>query len=93
MSSNGDEDVLFESATLDDRGRVTIPKPLREQLELNDGDEIYFRAEEGQITALITGIDPAEAFEAVSERALQQHREGNSVAVTDADEQTGDDEH
>lgn len=32
-------------AYLTSRGRVTIPKPVREALELHEGDEIVFRVE------------------------------------------------
>jgi antitoxin PrlF len=32
-------------ASLTSKGRVTIPKPIREALELHEGDEIVFRVE------------------------------------------------
>jgi antitoxin PrlF len=33
------------SARVTSRGRVTIPRPVREALELHEGDEIVFRVE------------------------------------------------
>jgi antitoxin PrlF len=36
---------LDSSARLTSKGQVTIPKPVREALELQEGDEIVFRVE------------------------------------------------
>lgn len=36
---------MDSSARLTSKGQVTIPKPVREALELHEGDEIVFRVE------------------------------------------------
>ncbi len=36
---------MDSSARLTSKGQVTIPKPVREALELHEGDEIIFRVE------------------------------------------------
>lgn len=37
------------TATVDDRGRITLPKQLREKLQLHSGDELVIKEEQGII--------------------------------------------
>lgn len=50
------------TSTLTSRGQTTIPKAIREQLQLQPGDRVEFLVEEGQVvlrraTADITELD------------------------------------
>ena len=44
-------DKLFRSK-LDERGRIYIPKPVREKLSLKPGDKIYIRIEDESFIVL-----------------------------------------
>jgi len=49
-------------ATVSEKGQVTVPKPLRERLDIRPGDELDFREEDGQLIALkATREDPVDA--------------------------------
>jgi AbrB family looped-hinge helix DNA binding protein len=37
--------VVDSSARLTSKGQITIPKPVREALDLHEGDEVIFRVE------------------------------------------------
>jgi antitoxin PrlF len=49
-------------ATISEKGQVTVPKPLRERLDIRPGDELDFSAEDGRLVALkATPEDPIAA--------------------------------
>ncbi len=39
-------------ATVSEKGQVTVPKPLRERLDIRPGDELDFTEEGGRLVAL-----------------------------------------
>jgi antitoxin PrlF len=39
-------------ATVSEKGQVTVPKPLRDRLDIRPGDELDFTAEDGRLVAL-----------------------------------------
>lgn len=44
------------------KGQVTVPKPLRERLDIRPGDELDFTEEDGRLVALkLTRQDPVDA--------------------------------
>jgi AbrB family looped-hinge helix DNA binding protein len=90
MSSeeNKDSDVHMETMTIGDKGRVTIPKPIRDQLDLEKGDQLFVRFEDDSPVLTLTAVDPKKAFDAVSKKALEEHREGNSEVVVENDQKT-----
>jgi antitoxin PrlF len=47
-SSEGGKELMDVSARLTSKGQVTIPKPVRDALELENGDSVLFRVEEGR---------------------------------------------
>jgi len=85
MSSKSaeDSDVHMETMTMGQKGRVTIPKVVRDQLDLEEGDQLFLRFEDGSPVLTVTSVDPKEAFDAVSQRAWEKHREGQSTVVVD----------
>ena len=50
-------------AVVSEKGRVTIPKPLRDHLGIRSGQVLDFRAEQGQLVA--TKVTPQDAVESV----------------------------
>jgi antitoxin PrlF len=49
-------------ATVSEKGQVTVPKPLRERLDIRPGDELDFSEEGGRLVALkSTRQDPVDA--------------------------------
>jgi AbrB family looped-hinge helix DNA binding protein len=38
-----------ETVTIDDRGRITLPKHIRDRLQLGEGDDLDLDLEEGEI--------------------------------------------
>jgi antitoxin PrlF len=49
-------------ATVSEKGQVTVPKSLRERLDIRPGDELDFSAEGGRLIALkATSEDPVDA--------------------------------
>lgn len=49
MSSNSESDSEYGTAELNDRGRLTIPKELRDELQLEGGAEFKVVREGGDI--------------------------------------------
>lgn len=48
--------------TVSEKGQVTVPKQLRERLDIRPGDELDFSAEDGRLVALkATPEDPVDA--------------------------------
>ncbi|MHB8241354.1 MAG: AbrB/MazE/SpoVT family DNA-binding domain-containing protein [Solirubrobacteraceae bacterium] len=49
-------------ATVSEKGQVTVPKQLRERLDIRPGDELDFSTEGGRLVALkATSDDPVDA--------------------------------
>jgi len=61
-------DKLFKSK-LDDRGRIYIPKPVRERLFIKPGDKMYIKIEEGSFLVLTT--------KAIKKRLEKRHQSYN----------------
>ncbi|MCL9812093.1 AbrB/MazE/SpoVT family DNA-binding domain-containing protein [Natranaeroarchaeum aerophilus] len=57
-------------ATVTSKGQVTIPKAVRERLNLEQGEKILFRFEEdGSVRLVAVPSDPMERLEAAQDRA------------------------
>lgn len=77
--------VRMESSKLSSKYQLTLPKPVREDLGVEEGDRILFERDEmGRWTILRVPNDPAEALQYLGERAgltgtpQQVHREMES---------------
>lgn len=67
------------AARMDDKGRVTLPKDMREALGVGAGDTVFFRydPQNNQLR-----IAPAKSpFDVLAERALRDHEEGRTKTV------------
>jgi antitoxin PrlF len=65
---------------VDSRGRITLPKDIREALDIREGDTCFISLEENYIQ-VIRGENP---FKVLAEDALKQHREGKTVSFEEA---------
>jgi antitoxin PrlF len=68
-----------EVSTVSSKGQTTIPKPVRQALGVNEGDQIAFRVDEGGVTIRRAdeGGDPAiAAFLSFLAKDMTAHPEG-----------------
>jgi len=61
--------VSYE-ATVTSKGQVTIPKEIRDRLDIRAGEKVLFRFDEaGSLRLVVVPDDPMERIERVRERA------------------------
>jgi len=73
------------AVTLDSKGRMILPKELRELLHVESGDVLYIRPE--RLGASIRkGINP---FDAVAEDAIRQYEAGETMSLDELAKQEG----
>ncbi|WP_306061304.1 AbrB/MazE/SpoVT family DNA-binding domain-containing protein [Natronococcus wangiae] len=74
-----------------DRGQITLPKELREEFDIDGGDEIEIRKESGKIVIEkpITREDLAAGYRARADQLRDLHEEMDGVSQ-EADEYLGD---
>lgn len=57
-------------ATVTSKGQITIPKPIRDRLDIEAGEKVLFRFDEaGSLRLVVVPSDPMERIERVRERA------------------------
>lgn len=57
-------------ATVTSKGQITIPKEIRERLDIQEGEKVLFRFDEdGSLRLVVVPDDPMERIERVRERA------------------------
>jgi len=62
-------EVSYE-ATVTSKGQITIPKPIRDRLDIEAGEKVLFRFDEaGSLRLVVVPSDPMERIERVRERA------------------------
>ena len=67
------------AARMDDKGRVTLPKDMREALGVGAGDTVFFRydPQNNQLR-----IAPAKSpFDVLAERAVKEYKGGRTKAI------------
>lgn len=71
-----------ESVQVDDRGRITLPKELRIELDLEEGDTLLVH-KEGNVIELAK-MDPDEnPFAILAKHAIEEHKKGNTIPLED----------
>lgn len=61
--------MSFE-ATVTSKGQITIPKEVRDRLDIEEGEKVLFRFDEdGSLRLVVVPADPMDRFEEVRERA------------------------
>jgi antitoxin PrlF len=54
--------IVGMHSRVSEKGQVTVPKPLRDRLDIRPGDELDFSEEDGRLVALkLTRQDPVDA--------------------------------
>lgn len=72
----------FESVQVDDRGRVTLPKELREELDLEEGDNLLVH-KEGNVIELAKMDEDENPFSILAKQAIEEHKKGNTIPLED----------
>jgi AbrB family looped-hinge helix DNA binding protein len=65
---------------VDDRGRITIPKKIREELDIEEGDTCFIDFEDHSFH-IVRGENP---FAVLARDALKQHEQGRTVTFEEA---------
>lgn len=85
MSSTEEGDTEdYDTATINDRGRLTIPKQLREELSLEDGTEFEVRREGGDIR-LVRKLPDLETLSRGGEWGEEAFRDAGEATFGGAD--------
>jgi len=64
---------------IDNKGRVTLPKNIREALGLETGDTVFLKYEpEKKQVRLARALSP---FDVLAEHAIKEHREGRTRRI------------
>ncbi len=71
-------DIDYETVKVDDRGRITLPKSMRQNLEIKKGETLFARREGQNIELAKTEINP---FGVLAEHAAQEHQKGETRII------------
>ena len=63
------------TAKVTSKGQVTIPKALREELGIEEGDYLLMENEDGRLVARPSAIRPTEDFEELADRIAERFEE------------------
>ncbi|MBX3071168.1 MAG: AbrB/MazE/SpoVT family DNA-binding domain-containing protein [Thermomicrobiales bacterium] len=75
------------SVRLDEKGRLTIPRSVREALRLEPGDVLFLETDEGNRTLqLAKAFNP---FDVLAEHALAEYRAGRTKNIRQIAEEMG----
>ncbi len=67
------------SVRMDDKGRLTLPRSIREALHAEPGDVFYLQPEQGSVR-IVKGENP---FDALAEEAICEDDAGETIALDD----------
>lgn len=63
--------------TLDEKGRITIPKKIREKLDIEEGGAFFLYYDEKGVLQLIKAVEE-NPLEALKEHAEEEYEKGNT---------------
>lgn len=72
---------------VDAKGRLSLPRRLREELGIEPGDTLFVEGGEGQATLRLAKAE--NPFDVLAEHALREHREGRSTSARDVAAELG----
>lgn len=70
---------MKSTAVMDDKGRLVIPKKVREEFGASPGDAFYLRIR-GRVMEVVRAQNP---FDVLAEEAKREHERGQTVALED----------
>lgn len=70
---------MTETARVDSKGRLTIPRALRNEIDVHPGD-VVFMERDGQTLRLAKGANP---LDALAEHALDEYRKGRTRKLSE----------
>jgi AbrB family looped-hinge helix DNA binding protein len=76
------------SVTIDERGRITLPQPLRKRLGLEKGDSLMIHTE-GKVVELIRLEHDENPFAVLAKHAIKEHRKGNTISLEEVARKRG----
>ncbi|WP_206886251.1 MULTISPECIES: AbrB/MazE/SpoVT family DNA-binding domain-containing protein [Alicyclobacillus] len=70
---------------MDEKGRLTIPRNIREALHAKPGDVFFLQEEQGGLR-IIKGENP---FDALAEEAVREYEAGTTISLEEFAQQEG----
>lgn len=77
-------DVQYEAVKVDERGRITLPKSMREDMDIQDNATLFVRREGDMIEVAKADLNP---FEVLGEHARRAHERGNTRVIREPDDE------
>jgi AbrB family looped-hinge helix DNA binding protein len=74
----------YEAVKVDDRGRITLPKSMRDDMGINNHETLFVRREEDTIEVAKAGLNP---FEVLGEHARREHDRGRTRVIREPGEE------
>jgi AbrB family looped-hinge helix DNA binding protein len=68
------------SVRLDDKGRLTLPRSVREAIHAEPGDVFYVETDGDGILRLVRAVNP---FDVLAEQALREDDAGETISLND----------
>ena len=66
------------SIRLDDKGRLTLPRSVREAIHAQPGDVFYLEANENGVLRLVRAVNP---FDVLAEQAIREDDAGKTISL------------
>jgi AbrB family looped-hinge helix DNA binding protein len=77
-------DVQYEAVKVDERGRITLPKSMRDDMDIQDNATLFVRREGDMIELAKADLNP---FEVLGEHARREHERGNTRVIREPDDE------
>jgi len=75
-------DVQYEAVKVDERGRITLPKAMREKMDIQANETLFVRREGDMIEVATADLNP---FEVLGEHARREHERGRTHVIREPD--------
>lgn len=69
-----------ESVRIDGRGRISLPKKIREQMGVETGDTLFMRLSDKGRLEILKAMNP---FDLLVDEAIREYKEGKTTSIED----------